>query len=613
MKKLILFNLIILTALFSFSQGDFPVPPGYGSEVAAVFQQRVIDAEGTYLSNTAPHDLDVDHSYGLTPVHQFFPAARKTSVLYGHYPTDGTGDLAVVNAGIKTEVDNSGKLAEIAANIAAFDYTQGVPIGEVMEASTNELPYSVSTGNSDWDKSGATIEGDPNNVVSTVYTSDFSSTTDGWSYLADDETATFTQTGNKVVLDVTIVGTNTQRPRLTKSISSVVDSDVIYLININYTVNSGTCDMTRVYLRGNDNTTVRNLSGSGEVELQLVAGSTDVNMNIYFDGNNTFNLDINSITIKQVNGFPSPHTDATLAVSGFKLAEDDQTSTHYLTKSLTVTNASTVSLSIKAKADERNWIRFEEIEAADGYYFNLETGVIGTAIGTVDAYSINALSDGYWDISITVTVPSTTAEFRIGLADADNSNSYAGDGLSGVKIAFAQLEELLYASTWIYDGTEGSPTSRVEDVFQNATYSGSSVDGVLFMETAAYADDLSDRYVSISDGTAANAVQLYYSTTTNQIVGKVIVGSATQTTLTYSVTDETDFHKYSIRWRVNDFSLWVDGTEQATDVSGVSFIEGVLDEFSLDDGAAGNDAYLKYKEFSMWEYMSDTEMGNKGN
>jgi len=310
------------------------------------------------------------------------------------------------------------------------------------------------------------------------------------------------------------------------------------------------------------------------------------------------------------SGQSAPH--ATLTTSAFKLVENSATSTHYIQRSLTVTNGVAVTCSIVAKADERTWIRFEETAAADGYYFDLTNGVIGTAIGTVDAYSITPLADSNYLISITVTVPATTAVFKAGLADADNSNSYSGDGSSGAYIAFAQLEEGAYPTSWIYDGTEGSTTTRIADEINNAGVAATfnSVEGVLYAEMAALATDVdgAERTITLSDGTTTNRVQVYYSPSENVIHSYIRNAAGTQAAITYSVSDVTDFHKVAIRYRVNDFSLWIDGVERGTDVSGTTFAADVLTECSFDNGGGTDDFSGKCREVSVFEYLTDAQM-----
>ena len=165
MKKLLTLLLTIIT-LFSFSQGSFNVPVGYGSRQAADFQSRVIDSGGTYYPNIAAHQIDERKSYGLNPVFEFYPAASKTSVLYSQKPTDGTGDFTVTRASTANTVNEDMLIESKAANIARFDYSNGYPVSLTEPASTNLITYPISFDNSYYDLINATLEGDPSTASS---------------------------------------------------------------------------------------------------------------------------------------------------------------------------------------------------------------------------------------------------------------------------------------------------------------------------------------------------------------------------------------------------------------------------------------------------------------
>ena len=614
MKKTFLILIAFLIGITTFSQvlGDFPVSSNFGGGVEGANRQRVIDASGTYVRNIAPHEIDYLQSHGLwnSRFAIVSPSGYAATVIYSQVPTDGTADLTVARASVKTTVNQDLLLQEIAATVPSIDFTDGTPVILAEPQRTNELTRSVNFGHSDWTKSGANIIGDASTAtgeeINNADDADFDTDTGNW---LDNSGGVFNGvvgdwaggagTGiGKITLDV---GGSANGARLE---NMTMNSGSIYFVTITVKLLTGSSVMIRV---GSEIGITGNYfeltpTGTETVYTGQFAARDGFTERFYvgsFDSDGQVIL-IDNISVQEVTGFPAPHSDSPLNVSSFKLTEDNQTSTHYFTKSaITVTNGVTLTQSIKAKQGERNWIRFEEIESADGYYFDLDNGVVGTEIGTTVASSITALSDGWWDISITVTVPSTAAEFRVGLADADNSNSYAGDGSSGAFIAFTQLEEGAYPTSWIYSiaGGEGATTTRLADEINNAGVAGTfnSEAGYLYMESAALFDDLTDRYISISDGSVANAVQLYYSSTTNQIVGKIIVGSAAQATLTYTLSDETEFSKALFSWATNDFTLVVNGVERATDVSGSVPAAGTFDEFSLDDGAGTNEGYMKIK------------------
>jgi hypothetical protein len=114
--------------------------------------------------------------------------------------------------------------------------------------------------------------------------------------------------------------------------------------------------------------------------------------------------------------------------------------------------------------------------------------------------------------------------------------------------------------------------------------------------------------MAISDGTNSNYVRLYYAPASNTITARITVATVSVAEISYVVSDPTVFAKCAVRWRVNDFSLWINGVELGTDVSGVSFDASTLTEFSFDGGGGTEDFYGKTRAVEVLPYMSDEEM-----
>jgi len=161
-------------------------------------------------------------------------------------------------------------------------------------------------------------------------------------------------------------------------------------------------------------------------------------------------------------------------------------------------------------------------------------------------------------VSFTFTALNTTSsgQIQIGRDLPDGESMY---------IYGAQVEELSYATSYI--PTYGAVRTRLQDTVSGAgTVSDfNSEEGVLFFEGSALANDLTNRYISINDGTTANSVRFYYSTTNQTFRARYYVGGTAQCSLVYVPTDLTQSAKIAFKWKVNDFSLWVNGVEVHTD------------------------------------------------
>jgi len=172
-------------------------------------------------------------------------------------------------------------------------------------------------------------------------------------------------------------------------------------------------------------------------------------------------------------GYTAPSVD--YPSGALKLVEDTSTGSHFNNRYFTIVTAgSFVSYSIYVKKSENNYIRIELNDNATGTISaiaDILNGTISndTSSGEWTNYSSNieSVSNGYYRISISGKLGSTRTNVVSynSLVDNDGiTTSYTGDGVSGVYIAFPQLEELYYASSWIFNGTEGSTSLRLADV-----------------------------------------------------------------------------------------------------------------------------------------------------
>ena len=69
------------------------------------------------------------------------------------------------------------------------------------------------------------------------------------------------------------------------------------------------------------------------------------------------------------------------------------------------------------------------------------------------------------------------------------------------------------------------------------------------------------------------------------------------------------FKKCAIKYKENDFALWIDGVEVATDTSGNTFSANTLNELSFTRGDAAQNLFGKTKCLAVWkEALSDEEL-----
>jgi hypothetical protein len=131
----------------------------------------------------------------------------------------------------------------------------------------------------------------------------------------------------------------------------------------------------------------------------------------------------------------------------------------------------------------------------------------------------------------------------------------------------------------------------------------------LFVEIAVLSDDSTLKSITLSDGTGGNRVIINYSNASNRLTADVRVGAVGQAFMqTYSYTI-TNFLKIALKYKENDFALWVNGTEVATDTSGSTFSANTLNRLGLDKGDGLELLFGKVKQLQVYKTaLTDTQL-----
>ena len=202
------------------------------------------------------------------------------------------------------------------------------------------------------------------------------------------------------------------------------------------------------------------------------------------------------------------------------------------------------------------------------------------------------------------THSTSTDVLAIGLRGGTGS-----DNVVDVLVWGAQAEANSVASSYI--PTSGSSVTRQADT---ASGSGNSEvfndsQGVIFVDTAALVDDNTSKRISISDGSSNpnNLVCIDMSEYTNTIVGRIRTSNSEVAFLQSASQNQTQKNKIAVKYKVNDFALWINGFEVDTDNNGAVPIG--LNDVSFDRGNGSNDFYGKTKEIAYYdEILTDLEL-----
>ena len=196
------------------------------------------------------------------------------------------------------------------------------------------------------------------------------------------------------------------------------------------------------------------------------------------------------------------------------------------------------------------------------------------------------------------------------------SNSWFGLGLRGsvssvdtadILVYGFQAEQGSYPTSYI--PTSGSAVTRVVDACNNGGNAQviNSTEGVLYAEVAALADDGTSRNISIFQN-GSNFIKFQYSSTSNRVDFVAFSSGAVSCNITKVISNTTDNNKFALKWKLNDFALWVNGVEVGTDLSGNTPIGMDKISFTNEGGSSGN-FYGKPKALAVYNTaLSDSEL-----
>lgn len=185
-----------------------------------------------------------------------------------------------------------------------------------------------------------------------------------------------------------------------------------------------------------------------------------------------------------------------------------------------------------------------------------------------------------WTVLSSSRVAATTTNriCKIGLTGSF-SDEYAD-----VSIVYAQLENNSYPTSRIT--TTGSVLTRLKDEITGGgdVNTFNSEEGVLEIELKALSNDLTTRFISLSNGRDGDRVYISYNNVSNEIRFGVIVGGVGQYRYDYSSNDITEFTKVKLKYKENDFGVKINDVEVDSSNSGSVAVENTYNEISLNAG-----------------------------
>jgi len=257
------------------------------------------------------------------------------------------------------------------------------------------------------------------------------------------------------------------------------------------------------------------------------------------------------------------------------IASADASTTHFVRQDVAVTSGTTYTQTIFAKAAEYNQICLgfdadsSQFADAKAVFTLTGSGSISVIAGTFASSSITAVGNGWYRCQVSAAATATvTAIFRIYAANG-GTNSFTGDGYSGVFIWGAQLEAGAFPTSYI--ATTTASVTRNADVasMTGTNFSAwyNATEGTIYFEggiPSNYSTGFPTFY-SFNDGTTNNNIQPAINASADVInVEMKVSGSVVAGFYPAYVSGTT---KLVFAYKLNDVNYAKDGVAGTTDTS----------------------------------------------
>jgi hypothetical protein len=300
---------------------------------------------------------------------------------------------------------------------------------------------------------------------------------------------------------------------------------------------------------------------------------------------------------------PDGYTNADLLDDGTSASTQ-----HWFFQGTTLANSTTYTLSLYAKYVSRQNMIINIFNGASSQYvnYNIQNGTIVGSTGDVTA-SITSVGNGWYRLTYTRTMAASGgSNHRIGLADDTGSETYTGSNKQTL-IYGCQIEAGTYATSYI--PTTTTTATRSAETCNNAgdvnTFNDS--EGVLFAEISYPITSVAsgNKRIAISDTTSINRV--LFAEIGNTGFSTLITSSGSNSAYITADVNNLLSLKTAVKYKQNNFALWINGFEVGTDTSGNTPIG--LSELAFDGGDGTNNFYGNTKQIQYFNTaLNDSDL-----
>lgn len=228
----------------------------------------------------------------------------------------------------------------------------------------------------------------------------------------------------------------------------------------------------------------------------------------------------------------------------------------------------------------------------------------GTTSGVGDVFELT----NEWKRFTLSATASTNGQILFGTRAGSGFHYTGGDQTLDVAIWGVQKEQGSYATSYI--PTSGSAVPRAADVANGAGNSEvfNDSEGVLFADIAALADDGTNRFMSLTDGSNDNRILFGYRSSSNQVFSRIEGNNSASVDLTNVVNDTKIVIKLAIYYDNSyNYKMYINGflVDSAT---GTDSIIG-LDRLDFTNAIGTENFYGKAKRIGYFDaVLTDAEL-----
>lgn len=256
-----------------------------------------------------------------------------------------------------------------------------------------------------------------------------------------------------------------------------------------------------------------------------------------------------------------------------KLVEDTTATNTHLTVQNVTTTAAAWTVSVYAKAAERSWIRLILFDGSLSYaaFFNLAAGTVGTTTNSPTT-SITSVGNSWYRCVVTATTAAGAGNVAVRMATADNTDTYTGDGTSGVHLWGIQAEAGAFATSYI-PTTSAAVTRTADSVSMTGDAFAqwySQTGGTIAVESQRVGAGTTafPRVMQISDGTNNNSVNILWSESVARLYFAVNTASVNVVDIGNNSLTPTAANRAAASFQTNNYKISNNSLAVQSDIAG---------------------------------------------